>query len=73
MLKQVILGVVAATFVGTAMAGDSVSDNPYWQQQLSRKSETTAAQARESGVQIIKEQRAAQQDLERAGFPQYAD
>ena len=74
MFKQAILGVaVAATFVGSAMANDVVMGDPYWQQQLSQKSQVTTAQVRESGAQIIKEQHAAEDALERAGFPQYGN
>ncbi len=74
MLKQAILGVaVAATFVGSAVANDVVMGDPYWAQLNNKKSEVTTAQVRESGVQIIKEQHAAEDSLERAGFPQYGN
>ncbi len=44
MLKQVILGVVAATFVGTAAANEWAFDDAYWKQALSEPSRTSGAQ-----------------------------
>ena len=70
MLKRLMFGVVAATFVGTAAAGELVLDNPYWKTALSQAA-TANQPARESGVQIIQQQQAAKDALERAGFPQY--
>ncbi len=58
MLKRIMFCVVAAMFVGTAFAGEQQA--------------TAKPAARASGVQIIQEQEAAKDALERAGFPQRA-
>jgi hypothetical protein len=44
MLKQVILGVVTATFVGSAAASEWAFDDAYWQQALSEPSRISGAQ-----------------------------
>ena len=56
MLKRLMFGIVAATFVGTAALSQSAAANE---------------PARDSGVQIIQQQQAAKDALEHAGFPQY--
>ncbi len=70
MLKRLMFGVVAATFVGTAAAGQYVFEEPYWKATLSQPAAANQP-ARESGVQIIQQQQAAKDALDHAGFSQY--
>ncbi len=88
MLRQVILGVVSATFVVSAGASEWAFEDAYWQQALSAEKTAVIFAAADSvvrdvpvsdgsmhvsGVTIVESQNATHRALERSGFTQFAD